>query len=73
MRNRSRTKKFKALLKTYKITPKQLAEALGVSRGIVSHWSLGKRRPSKEHITVIAAVVGCSENDVVSCFGIGGE
>lgn len=73
MRNRSIARKFNALLKAHRVTPKALAESLGVSRGIVSHWGLGKRRPSEAHITAIAAVLGCSENDVVSCFGIGGE
>ena len=71
MRNRSIARKFNALLKTHRVTPKELAESLGVSRGIVSHWSLGKRRPSDEHITAIAGVLGCAESDVASCFGRG--
>ena len=68
MRNRSNGRRFAALLKAYGVTPKALSVELGVSRGIVSHWSLGKRRPSEEHITAIADVLGCGESDVAYCF-----
>ena len=68
MRNRSIARKFNALLKAHGVTPKELSKSLGVSRGIISHWSLGKRRPSAEHIAAIADVLGCGENDVVICF-----
>ena len=60
--------KFSALLRKYNSDPKRLSEALSVSRGVISHWSLGKRTPSDEHITAISAALGCDVNEVIRCF-----
>ena len=67
-KNRRGGRRFRDLLAKHGFTPKDLAAALKVSRGIVSHWGLGKRQPSDEHLKAIAGVLGCSLQDVIAVF-----
>lgn len=64
MRRSQNGKRFALLIKRYGYTPGRLAEELQVSRGIISHWSCGKRKPSLEHVKDIARLLGCSEDEV---------
>ena len=56
------------LIKRCGHTPKSLSVALGVSRGVISHWGNGRRKPSVEHIIAIASVLRCATGEVVACF-----
>lgn len=67
-KNRRGGRRFRDLLAKHGFTPKDLAAALKVSRGIVSHWGLGKRQPSDEHLKAIAATLGCTVEDVLAIF-----
>lgn len=68
MRSVHKKNGFVVLLRRYGFTPKRLADVLCVSRGVVSHWALGKRRPSYEHIKSIASALSCAEDEVARCF-----
>ena len=56
------------LIRRYGYTPKSLSVALGVSRGVISHWGNGRRKPSVEHIIAIAGALRCDAGEVVACF-----
>ena len=68
MRLKERESKFCMLLRKYECTPGALATKLNVSRGIVSHWMLGKRRPGTLHLIQISRALGCSIDEVAACY-----
>ena len=55
-------KNFKDTMRAKKITAKEIAEKLGVTRGTVTHWSNGIRTPSPEQIEKISKILQVSSD-----------
>ena len=53
---------LKYLMTKNKITAKQIAELLGVSRGLVTHWSNNIRTPNPTQIKIMANFLGVSSD-----------
>ena len=51
---------FKKVMKDKGFTAQKIADAMGVSRGMVTHWSNGIRHPDDEQIKQIASILGVS-------------
>lgn len=48
------------------ITQKQLADTMGVERSTVAKWETGAAMPSGTKLRKLAAVLGCSVDDLLS-------
>lgn len=59
---------FNELLKRCGVTPKRLADRLGVSLATVSRWGMGRRRPNAEHLKEISEICGVSVDKVTEAF-----
>lgn len=46
------------VMKTRKLTKKQLAKRLDVSVTAVSHWCAGRRNPTFEHLSILSSYLG---------------
>lgn len=51
-------------MKNKRITQADLAEALGVSQGLISHFFTGRREPTLEQVGAIAKVLGVDPEDL---------
>ncbi len=52
--------RFKELREEAGISQEKLADALGVSHGIISFWETGKREPKLSNLVIIAEYFGVS-------------
>ena len=46
------------------LTQQQVAAAMGVTNGVVSHWESGRKLPNAAKLPRIAALYKCSINDL---------
>lgn len=61
--------KFIDKLKKSNVTRKQLAYELGVSRGMITHWVVGRIKPVRiEHYLKMAFLFECDIKEVVEIF-----
>jgi transcriptional regulator with XRE-family HTH domain len=49
-------------------TQTEIARALGVHQTLVSLWARGKCNPTITIITRLASVLGCTADEIISCF-----
>lgn len=47
------------------ISQQELAQALGVTQGAVSHWENGVRKPDIDDIVKIAQLFNCKVDDLI--------
>lgn len=59
---------FYSMIKECGFTPAKLAATINVSRGIISHWIKGRRRPSVKHVIAVADALGRTPGEVLACF-----
>ena len=59
---------LRQLIEKSKKTQAEIAQTLGVHQTLISLWVRGKCRPPITIISKLADTLGCSVDDVVSCF-----
>lgn len=59
-------KKLRKIRKMHFITQKQLADMLGISQAMVSHYETGRCVPDIETAAKIAKALGCKVDDLIS-------
>ena len=57
---------FKALRLKYKYAQPELADKLGVSKGMISFWENGKYEPTASNIIIIANFFDVSIDDLLT-------
>ncbi len=57
---------FKALRLKYKYSQPELADKLGVSKGMISFWENGKYEPTASNIIIIANFFDVSIDDLLT-------
>ena len=58
-------KGLKRIRKMRLITQKQLADAIGITQAMVSHYETGRRTPDLETAARIANALGCKVDDLI--------
>ena len=58
-------RKLNAYMYARQITPKQICDTLGVSKGSVSQWRNGTKVPRIDKIDKLARMFGCSRSDLL--------
>ena len=60
---------LRRLMYEKQVEQKDIAEALGVSRSIVSAWMNAKRTPRMDKIDALCSYFGCSRSDIMEPHG----
>ncbi len=57
---------LKEIMKSKKITQRDLAKKMKLSQAIVSNWCTGYRKPSLKHLPTLSKLLGISMKELVN-------